>query len=296
MIKKLVTRTEFAVLAGVSGAAVTKACEKALKPATDGKRIDASHPAALAYIEKIANAKTLGATPGIDPMYSEAVEGARRSGRYSQSQIRRDLMCGSVRAQKIFEMMTLAGIVPEGKVAEPVPEVDLSKTRLLQMKVETKPVHVRGTAARRQQEIDGDDEDLEVLIPENVAKYADMTLREVLNKFGTASRFKDYLQAMKEISMIEDRHIKIAQMKGKLVSRELVQQQIVEPIDAAHIKLLRDGSKTIARRATALHGAGTDVLEIEKVVAELITSFIRPVKAKVKAALQRTEPTEFLDD
>ena len=52
------------------------------------------------------------------------------------------------------------------------------------------------------------------------------------------------------------------------------------------IKLLTDGAKTIARRGTAMHDAGRDMLEIEKFVADQITSFIRPVKAKVARALR----------
>lgn len=108
-----------------------------------------------------------------------------------------------------------------------------------------------------------------------------MTLRDIVKKFGTATRFAEYLRAMKEISMIEDREIKIAQTKGELVHRDLVSQLIIEPIDSAHVKLMRDGSKTIAVRLAAMHGSGADINEMQLVTSELIASFIKPVKAKV---------------
>jgi hypothetical protein len=58
MVKKLVSRSEFARRAGVSAAAVTKACNSTLKAALDGKRIDAAHPSAIAYLENKAAVQT----------------------------------------------------------------------------------------------------------------------------------------------------------------------------------------------------------------------------------------------
>lgn len=49
-MKKLVSRSDFARLCGVSPAAVTKACRGKLAPACKGDRIDVNHPAAKAYL------------------------------------------------------------------------------------------------------------------------------------------------------------------------------------------------------------------------------------------------------
>ena len=125
------------------------------------------------------------------------------------------------------------------------------------------------------------------MIPEQISKYADMSLRSTIEKFGTAPRFKDWLGAMKEIVVIEDRNLKIAETKGRLVSRDLVQKHIVGEIDAAHIKLLRDGSKTIAVRVTAMVGSGAEPNDIERMVSELISSFIKPMKVKVTRAIRQ---------
>lgn len=51
-MKNTVSRSEFARMVGVSPGAVTKACKKALAPATVGKRIDCDHPAAIKYLQR----------------------------------------------------------------------------------------------------------------------------------------------------------------------------------------------------------------------------------------------------
>lgn len=123
-------------------------------------------------------------------------------------------------------------------------------------------------------------------IPDNMQDFADMTIREVVTKFGTDYRMVDYLRALKEIEAIDDRRVKIAKARGELIHRNLIIHGVIEPIDSAHRKMLTDGAKTIARRSVALIGAGNDVEELEKFIAEQLSSFIKPAKAKIKRALE----------
>ena len=270
MVKKLISRSDFAAKAGVSGAAISKACKGTLLDAVEGKFIDLNHKSAIAYLESKKNGKTTPALEGIDSLYEEALEVCREAGRCSQTLLRDKLMIGSDRARKLVALIQNANIQ------------DFEKPAAEKVKREEKArPHTRGTAAKKQQAIQEDDEELFELLDRNVAQYADMTLRDIVRKFGTATRFAEYLRAMKEISMIEDREIKIAQTKGELVHRDLVSQLIIEPIDSAHVKLMRDGSKTIAVRMAAMHGSGADINEMQLVTSELIASFIKPVKAKV---------------
>ena len=270
MVKKLISRSDFAAKAGVSGAAISRACKGPLLDAVEGKFIDLNHKSAIAYLESKKNGKTTPALEGIDSLYEEALEVCREAGRCSQTLLRDKLMIGSDRARKLVALIQNANIQ------------DFEKPAAEKVKREEKArPHTRGTAAKKQQAIQEDDEELFELLDRNVAQYADMTLRDIVRKFGTATRFAEYLRAMKEISMIEDREIKIAQTKGELVHRDLVSQLIIEPIDSAHVKLMRDGSKTIAVRMAAMHGSGADINEMQLVTSELIASFIKPVKAKV---------------
>lgn len=126
-------------------------------------------------------------------------------------------------------------------------------------------------------------------VPDTMQEFADMTLREVVAKFGTDYRMVDYLRALKEIETIDERRIKSAKARGELVHRDLVVKGVLDPIDSAHRKMLTDGAKTIARRSVAMIGAGKDADELEKFIAEQITSFIKPAKAKIKRALENVD-------
>lgn len=295
MAKKLVSRTEFARMAGVAPASVTKACNNGLKPATDGKRVDVAHPAAVEYLAKHDRAKTPPAAPGLDPLYEEAIEACTEAGRWSALFLRDALTVGSTRATRIFRQLQAAGLVPErgAKPTEPA------------QPVATKKPHVRGTAAAKEKrkripppeapaayaraaELDGrpgERDDYVFEVPGDIQAFADMTLRELIEKFGTDTRFVDWLKATQTIEAINEKRLKNAVSRGELVNRNLVRVGIIEPIDAAHIKLLTDGAKTIARRASAMTAAGREPEEIEKFVADQISSFIRPVKSKVARAL-----------
>jgi hypothetical protein len=278
MVKKLISRAEFGRLAGVSGAAVTKACSGALKSATEGKRIDVAHPLAVNYLETKARDQTEPRAPGLDSLYEFAVQYCQDNNRYSASGLQQEFRIGYSRATRIVQTMRAGGLIPEG-TPKPPPVVTEP--------VAIKKPHVRGTASAREKKKREAEQDNEIVeIPEDIQSFADMTLRELIEKFGTDFRFIDWLSAIQKIEAINEKRLKNAEAEGKLVSRKLVKVGILEPIDACHIKLLTDGAKTIARRVTAMHSAERPLDEIEKFVAEQITSFIKPVKAKVARALK----------
>lgn len=274
-MEKLVSRTEFARLAGVTPGAVTKAAKTSLLEAVNGKYIDANHAAAIKFMEKAALDKTPPPLPGIDPLYEKALEACLESGLWGTPFLRSTFHIGGERAKKLRDQIKAA---KEQSRAEKVIPVALT---------EPKAPHVRGTALLKQKRIAADSAPLdEVVIPDNIAAFADMTIRDVIKKYGTAERFTDYLKALKEIGIMAEREIRLAEIKGQLVSRAMVQTQVVEQFDEAHMKLLRDGSKTIAIQVSAMCEAGESIEDIEKFISEKITDFIRPVKAKIAKALR----------
>lgn len=281
----LMNRTEFAKFAGVSGAAVTKACDRALKNAVDGAYIDAGHPDAIDYVDKIAAQRAEGPAPGIDPLYEATIAACAESGRWTVSFVKKNMRVGETRAKKILAQIDAAG------VREKIQREDLIITTPAE-----KPAHVRGTAARKEAQIKSDTGDLEIFVPENIAKYAHMPLIEIIEKFGSAPRFKDWLAAFKDISAIEERQLKIEQTKGRLVSRDLVRSQVIAPFEAAHAQMLRDGSKTITARISAMVKAGDDQKAMNLKVEDILSSFIRPAKARITRALENAYISEDLDD
>lgn len=291
--KKLLSRSEFATLAGVSPAAITKACKAALVPACSGSRIDAEHPAALKYVADRAAATTGGPAIGIDPLYEKAVSACIESGRYTARAIRSALSIGTDRSNRIFAQLKAAGLVPPPREPEQPPPLPPPPPP---PPPEERP-RVATVASRRFERLtreatlrDFGVEDDEPLprpsYPEEILAFLEYTVREILDLFGTTTAFQDWLDATKTIEMIEEKRIKNAVSKGELISRVLVKNNLIDPINSAHIKMLTDGAKTITQRVTSMHGAGTPIEEIEKFVIDNISSFLKPVKAKIARALE----------
>ena len=120
MVKNLVSRSQFARLCHVSAAAVTKACTCSLVAACSGKRIDASHPDAVAYQRHHDPARPNEPAPGIDPLYEDAIRHCQSNNRFTASNIQRGLKIGYNRAATILVTMTAAGInsdTPDAKLS-----------------------------------------------------------------------------------------------------------------------------------------------------------------------------------
>lgn len=280
MVKNLVSKSEFARLAGVSPAAVTKACKSSLAKACSGKRIDANHVDAITYAQKQDRGKTPPAATGLDPFYEQAVEFCRNSKRPTPNGIRTALKIGSERAARLFETIKATGVLnlPDPGEPPPMPAVKTPRTisghtaKANSKKAEALDDLAEGKALHK--------------VPENIEAFADMTLRELIQRFGTDVAFCDWLKATKSIEDINEKRIKAAQLRGELISRELVKIGIIDPIDSAHKKLLTDVKKTVATRASAMVSAGKSQEEIEAFVADQITSILRPTKTKIARTLR----------
>lgn len=264
-----------------------------------GKRVDANHPAAIEYLDSRdpTKPKPQPAAPGLDPRYEEAVAACTEAGRFSTTHIQKALSVGYNRAFSMNAVMKAAGLAPERQKNDPKPKPKPPEPEPAEP---AEPVaalvpHVRGPAAAKAKKkaaamqsvadrIEAGPELHEV--PDDIEAFADMTLRELIQRFGTDQAFTDWLKATQTIEAINEKRLKNAVTRGELVSRDLVRVGVIEPLNAAHIRLLTDGSKTIAQRATAMHDAGRSLGEIEKFVAEQVTSFLRPVKDKVARALK----------
>lgn len=235
--QKLVTRSRFAEICGVSAAATTKACRTTLAAATVGKRIDMAHPDAVAYIQKHDDGTTKKAANDAPPAKKKAAK----------------------------KPPPPPAPVVRGRGAENQNKKNAALANLNNGIENGKTLHE---------------------IPDDIKAFADMTLRELIIRFGTDIAFKDWLAATKQIEDINEKRLKNAATKGELVSRDLVKNHIVEPIDAALQKLLTDGAKTMAKRVDAMINAGRSVEDCEQYIQETMTSFIRPMKTKVARTLK----------
>lgn len=112
----------------------------------------------------------------------------------------------------------------------------------------------------------------------DIEQYADMTLRQIADLFGTVTAFKDWLDARKKQVAIREKELRNWEVEGKLIPRDAVRTHVFGAIDGATRRLLQDAAKTIARRLYAMAKSGSTIEEAEQVVREIIGSQLRPVK------------------
>lgn len=276
MIKKLVTRSAFARLCGVSPAAVTNACKAALLPACVGKKIDAAHPSAVAYHAEKTAPKPEHLATGLDPLYEQAVAACHEAGRWSVSHIQRSLRVGYNRATAMRASMDALGVVPDTDARPPTPPSPCG--------LPTPPPR-----EPRQRPAPTPEETGVLEFPEDIQAFGNYTLFDLVAQFGTDDRFVGWLNATQKIEAINEKRLKNAQTEGRLVSRELVKTAIIDRIEGVFVQMLTDGAKTIGNRAHAMAKAGADAAEVREMVEDLLGSFIRPAKVKMREALRHAE-------
>jgi hypothetical protein len=293
MRQKLISQKDFALLANVSEAAVSKACVKgkSLSRAKVGRRINAAHSVALEYVAKRKAAD--GDAP--DPLYDSSLAYCIDQGHFTQVVIAERFGIGRPRAKRILDAFKADGLIPEvparkGGTTTPRPKPnplpDPPKKKGLPGNRTSNPRGTHAAKLKRKAEMDLEEEVFE--IPDNILAFQEMTLRDIIDKFGTDERFTDFLTAVRRIEEIHERRLKSAQKEGELVSRELVQVSVIDVFNNAHLRLLTDGAKSITAGVISKHASGASDVEIQLYVADLLGSFIRPVKRQIARSLGGT--------
>ena len=288
-VKVLKSRAAFARMVGVSPAAVTKACKTLLLPATEGKRIDVAHPAAVEYMKHNTASATNSPATGLDPLYAEAVTYCQSIKRISTSAIQREFNIGYVRAKRITDTMNVNKVVIDmlAAPAPPPPEKAPPPPAAIATPIGSRAKnHTKKTAALENLNNSIEQGTTLHTIPDDIKSFVDMTLREIIHRFGTDTAFLDWLNATKRIEDINEKRLKNAEKRGELVNRNLIKVGVIEPFDTVFNKMLTDGAKTIARRVHAMAGAGRPVEDCEAFIADQLSSFIEPAKAKITRTLK----------
>lgn len=128
--------------------------------------------------------------------------------------------------------------------------------------------------------------------PIDVAFIDDLTLRQIVARYGSRQGCSDFL-AMRKV-LADTRRIELANAAraGELIDRELVSKHVIGHLRALHSRLLTDTAATIARRLHSESRAGRPIQELEALVRELVGSQLAQAKADVKRALAATRPAE----
>jgi hypothetical protein len=285
---KIESKADFAAMCGVTRGAISRAMRNNFPAAVIGDRIDAAHPDAVAYRKKQAARLTPPPPvipPDADALFADALASCEATGRWTASAIMREFRVGYARACRIIEQLQAAGhgpapeVPPAGPTDTPTPPKPPA------------PPRAKPTPRREPNDIDGTEAEVEP--PEDLGEIADWTIQTVVDKFGTRRGFIDWLKALRAIEDVHEKRIKNAQLCGRLISRRLVATGVVDVFNSANIRMMTDGAKAVAAAAVAKHEAGESLEEIESHVADLIGSFIRPIKSKIERNLASATPDEF---
>jgi len=125
-----------------------------------------------------------------------------------------------------------------------------------------------------------------VEIPDDPAVLADLTVREVVARYGSAAQFLDWLRAVKVLEDIQATRLRNAEREGQLVARELVRTHVLGAVDTLCVQLLSDTTRTIARRLRVMVSSGRDEVECERFVRDTLESVIKPAKARALRGLR----------
>ena len=124
---------------------------------------------------------------------------------------------------------------------------------------------------------------------EAVEAYLDMTLRDILTKFGTAAQFKSYLDACKIIEAIRAGRIKNAELEGDLISRDLVKIHIFGAWENSNLRLLQDMPRTVTKRLQALFKSGGTLEDGEEMTRGLVSSQLKGIKTAAQRILGKED-------
>lgn len=125
------------------------------------------------------------------------------------------------------------------------------------------------------------------------AEYADMTVRDVVNKFGTDQQFKEFLEAQRKAENVRDLRTKTDERAGKLIPRDLVSGHLFGAMEAANVRVLTEAPKTIAVRVSALVKTDAPPEECERIIRDILSKQFREVKRK---AVEILGPDPSCDD
>lgn len=264
MARELITQAEFAKRIGIKTSSVSELTKKRLKAAMVRRQIDWVHPDTIYYRLWKIDAPAIPEPAAV--AYADALAEVRKSGRLSKKYIQQVTGLGRPSAYKLHDAI----VALEGQIGEPLKG----------------QAAVNRETSRELPPPDAAPAGHDAQIPQAIQAFADMTLREVIQRYGTDQRFLEWLKATKEIETIQANRIKNAEKVGELVNRELMKKGVLDVLDGAFTRMMTDGAKSVAAQAHSMSQAGLPVEDIEQMVSKQLSTFIKPTKSKMARSVR----------
>lgn len=255
MAERYITKTQFAALARVSLASVSKA--KWILPALVKKRVDLEHPLIKHYIE-----------------YGEVMKPHEKGDPKSTKT--------NTRKSRAKEAALLTPHLTPKKPEKRVNKLKPGPKKPTRKVTPKKPKSLPNNVVQPERI----DPDSATEIPASLEPFLDMTLDTLVQTYGTDIRFCDWLKAVQIIVGIEEKRVKNRKLKGDLISKRFVKDHVLSHIEEAHSRIINDSPQTIAGRAMEAVKAGDTKEQITIIVRKLLATQLRGTKGATHKALK----------
>lgn len=111
----------------------------------------------------------------------------------------------------------------------------------------------------------------------------DLTLREIVMRYGSIDGFKRYVDSLKSISDFNMRDMKMKTHRGELVSRDMVSNTLFPLVDVAYQRLVSDvPAATIQQIIARVESGGDDVvIDCEKIMRDAVSRVLKNTKNSI---------------
>lgn len=128
-------------------------------------------------------------------------------------------------------------------------------------------------------------------VPYELRDLENMTVREVVMKFGSVDGFKRFVDSLKNIAEYKHRELRVRQQRGDLIEREKVAGLVFPLIDVAFARLVSDVPESVSKMVVARCEAGGPETTAD------VMQLIRDANSRVlKNMKQSAARLEFLND
>lgn len=286
MTKKLLNRVQIAKRCGVQASTVTMAAHGWPDEAFNGKMVYIDHPAVAKFIEKHARPKRQDGDI-VDPLCEHALAHGHATGDWTITGFKKALSVGHSRARRIHRALEAAELLPGMAHHKPPKTPIVPDTPAPQPKPAPTPPPVVGPNQPNPQEApmvgDRSGETLDSVMREVPQDLRDMThwsLHDLIKKFGTHTSLSVWLKSVKELEMIEEKRLKNDKMRGDLVDKDVI-NRVLDIFDTQHMRLLKDGAKSLSSEIVGKHQAGVSIEDIEVHISKRLGTFITAAKTKI---------------
>tara|TARA_R100001377_G_scaffold55794_1_gene33074 strand:+ start:81 stop:737 length:657 start_codon:yes stop_codon:yes gene_type:complete len=116
-------------------------------------------------------------------------------------------------------------------------------------------------------------------------EYLDMTVRELIARYGTQSQFKDLASAVKNLIQMRGYEEEQARKRGEYIHRSHA-EKLVAMIDGMQKALLTDAVSNMANKAMVQARSNTDKADVERSMRDIISRVIKLSKTQIVRSLR----------